>query len=88
VELRTLIDTAKAKGLTFRVDGDRIRIEAASEPDSETKALLEMLRTHRDELRSILSAPPPCWNCGATMTKTADVSGRTWWVCWECAVSA
>jgi len=87
VELRALIDTAKARGLTFRVDGDRIRIEAASEPDGDTMALLEALRSHREELRRILIAPS-CGNCGATMTMTEDIFGKSWWACWECAVSA
>ena len=87
MELRALIDTAKAKGLTFRVDGDRIRIEATTEPDGETMALLETLRTHREELRCMLIAPP-CWNCGARMTKTEDIYGTTWWACWACAKKA
>ena len=29
--------------------------------------------------------PPTCWNCGATMTRTMDISGKPWWVCWACA---
>ena len=87
MDLRALVDTAKAKGLTFRVEGNRIKVEAAIEPDRETKALIDTLRGHRNELRSILLAPP-CWNCGATMTRTTDVSGKPWWACWECAKTA
>ncbi len=32
--------------------------------------------------------PPPCWSCGATMTRTKDISGKPWWACWECAKTA
>ena len=87
MELRALIDTAIAKGLNFRVEGDRIKVEAASEPNAETKALIDSLRSHKDELKSILCGPP-CWNCGATMTRTMDISGKPWWTCWECAKTA
>jgi hypothetical protein len=87
MDIRALMDTAKTKGLTFHVDGDRIKVEAASEPDSETKALLDRLRGHRDELRRILLAPP-CWNCGAIMSPTEDIYGNSVFACWNCAKSA
>jgi hypothetical protein len=32
--------------------------------------------------------PPTCWNCGATMTRTKDISGKPWWACWACAKTA
>lgn len=86
MDIRTLVDTAKAKGLSFRVDGDRIKVEASTEPDPETKALIDTLRGHKTEVRQILLAPP-CWNCGATMTRTKDISSKPWWACWECAKS-
>ena len=87
MDIRTLVDTAKARGVVFKLDGDRIKVEARTEPDGETKALLESLRGHKDELRSVLAAPD-CWNCGATMTRTKDISGKPWWACWECAKTA
>jgi hypothetical protein len=87
MDIRDLVHSAKAKGLTFRVDGDRIKVEAPVEPDIETKALLDRLRGHRDELRRILLAPP-CWNCGAKMTRTQDIYGNSVFVCWSCAKSA
>jgi hypothetical protein len=87
MDIRTLMDTAKTKGLIFHLEGDRIKVEAPFEPDSETKALLNQLRGHRDELRRILLAPP-CWNCGATMSPTRDISGKSLFVCWSCAKSA
>jgi len=33
-------------------------------------------------------SPPDCRNCGVTMTRTKDVSGKTWWACWACAKTA
>jgi hypothetical protein len=87
VDIRALVDTARAKGLSFRVDGDRIKVEAPTEPDPETKALLDTLRTHKADVKRIL-LPPPCWNCGATMTRTKDINGTPWWACWECAKTA
>ena len=84
MDIRAIVETARTKGLTFHLEGDRIKVEAASEPDAETNALVESLRGHKDELRRILLAPP-CWNCSATMTRTRDVYGTPWWACWECA---
>ena len=28
---------------------------------------------------------PECWNCGAMMTATKNIEGRSVWVCWSCA---
>jgi hypothetical protein len=78
------VETARTKGLAFHVEGDRIKVEADREPDAQTKALIESLRDHKDELWSVLAAPD-CWNCGAMMMRTKDISGRPWWACWECA---
>jgi hypothetical protein len=81
------MDTARMKGLTFYLEGNRIKVEALIEPNSETKALIDQLRDHRDELRSILLTPA-CWNCGATMTPTRDIYGNNVFACWSCAKSA
>gem|GEM_PF-4286514 len=80
-------ETVKSKGVTFKIDGERIKAEARAEPDSETKALLETLRGQRDELRRVLNSPA-CWNCGVTMTRAKDIYGIPCWVCWECATTA
>jgi len=71
MDIRALMDSARSRGLTFHIEGDRIKVEAPVEPDNETKALLDRLRGHRDELRRVLLAPP-CWNCGATMSPTHE----------------
>src|SRR5262249_51612266 len=47
-------ESVKAKGLTFQLDGDKIKVKAPNEPDYRTKALLEELRRHREELKRIL----------------------------------
>ena len=87
MDIRNLVESVKAKGVEFKIDGDRIKVEASAEPDSETKALLETLRGERDELRRVLTSPP-CWNCGATMVRTQDIYGNLLWTCWACAKSA
>ena len=89
MDIRTLVESVKAKGIEFKIDGDRIVVEAHAEPDNETKALLETLRGQRDELRRVLTVTSPaCWNCGATMVRTQDIYGKPWWACWACAKSA
>jgi hypothetical protein len=87
VDIRTLVDSAKARGLSFNLDGDRIRVQASNEPDAETKALLEELRRHREEVRAFLEAPA-CWLCGAVTTETKNIYGKTVWACWSCARKA
>ncbi len=84
MDIRTLVDTVKARGVEFKIEGDRIKVEARAEPDNQTKALLDALRGQRDELRRVLTAPP-CWNCDAIMTLTDDIYGKKFWACWSCA---
>lgn len=84
MDARTLIETLKGRGLSLRVEGDRIKVEAPQEPDPETKALLSELRQFREEVKEVLAAPP-CWNCGAPMTETQDIYSHVWWACWVCA---
>ncbi len=88
MDIRNVIETVKARGVSLRLEGDRIKLEAPAEPDAATKALLEGLRDHRDELRVYLAAPA-CWNCGALATPVSLIDTREKiWVCWECAKSA
>lgn len=86
MDIRALMDSMRAKGLSFRVEGDRIKVAAPVEPDNETKALLATLRGHRDELKQVLLAPP-CWNCGVPMSPTHDIYGNDLFACWSCAKS-
>lgn len=84
MDARNLVETLKGRGLFLRLDGDRIKVEASHEPDPETKALVDELKRHRDEVKMILAAPP-CWNCDQPMSETPDIYGRPWWACWACA---
>lgn len=87
MDARNLIETLKGRGLSLRVEGDRIKVEAPHEPDPETKALLWELRQHREEVKLILAAPS-CWNCGAMMTQTKDIYGEEVSICVPCTRSS
>ena len=58
MDARNLIETLKARGLNLRVNGDRIRVEAPQEPDSETKALLDEVRQHKAAVIQALKEDP------------------------------
>jgi len=50
---------------------------------------LNLTPEDREEAKALAKGvPPPCWNCGATMTRTKDISGKPWWACWSCARTA
>lgn len=87
MDIRTLVATVKARGVVFKLDGDRIKVEAQAEPDHETKSILDTLRGRKEELLRVLTSPA-CAVCGATMTGTKDIYGNHWWACWACAKSA
>lgn len=55
-DIRQLIAQARARGLTFYLEGGCVKIAASQEPDVETKALLNELRRHREEVRQSLAA--------------------------------
>lgn len=85
-DVRSLIDTAQKRGLNLFVVDGRVKVQAPQDLDGETKALLEELREHREEIRSILAqAGPPCWNCGQNMTEATDIYNEPVFVCWHCA---
>ena len=37
MDIRALVDTAKARGVEFKIEGDRIKVEARTQPDNDTK---------------------------------------------------
>src|SRR5580765_4681905 len=86
MDLRTLVETVKNKGITFKIEGERIKVESQTEPDHETKSILDTLRDRKEELLRVLTSPA-CAVCGATMTRTKDIYGKPWWACWACAKS-
>ena len=87
MDARSLIETLKIRGIRISLAGNKVRIEAPQEPDSETKAIIEALRDHREEVKSILRTPA-CYECGELMTGTKDIFEKEWWACWRCARSA
>jgi len=85
-DVRSLIETANKKGLTLFLVEDKVKVKAPQELDPETQALIQELRSHKEEIRSMLAqAAPPCWNCGATMTEARDIYGEAVPACWGCA---
>jgi hypothetical protein len=85
MDIKNVIETVSARGVSFRLDGDQILVQAPTEPDDSTKALIDRLRDHRDEVRQLLIAPV-CWQCGALMTALSLIENRQQiWVCWACA---
>ena len=55
MDAKYLIETLKTRGVELRVNGDRIRVEAAQEPDSETKILLNEVRRRKEEILEALT---------------------------------
>ena len=89
MDARVLIETLQNRGLTISLAGDRVRVESPQEPDEDTKFLLQELREHREEVKSLLSrVAPPCWSCGQPMSKTKTIYGDEVMVCWWCAKRA
>jgi len=85
-DVRALIESAQTKGLRLFLADGKVKVQAPSRLDGDMKALIEELRGHREEIKALLVAPP-CWNCGAQTAETTDIYGRSWWKCWECAVT-
>ena len=59
MDARVLIETLQSRGLSVSLARDKIRVEAPQEPDKDTKALLQELREHREEVKSILAEDDP-----------------------------
>ena len=56
MDARILIETLQSRGLSISLARDMVRVEALQEPDEDTKTLLLELRTHKEEIKSILTA--------------------------------
>ncbi len=59
MDTKDLIETLKTRGVELRINGDGIQAEAPQEPDPDTKALLDEVSQHREEVKVILSAKAP-----------------------------
>lgn len=85
-QIQTLLERLRERGFSVHLGDGRVQIRGENIPDEETRVLIHELRTRREEIRALLVAPT-CWNCGALMAETTDIYGRSWWKCWECAVT-
>ena len=87
--VRSLIETAQARGLRLFLAEGKVKVQAPQNLDENTKALIEELREHREEIKFLLSQPTlPCWNCGQPMTEAKTIYGEKVMVCWWCAKRA
>ena len=59
MDAKLLIERLKTRGVELRVNGDGIQAKAPQEPDSDTRALLDEIPQHREEIKIILSANTP-----------------------------
>ena len=59
MDARVLIETLQSRGLSVSLARDKIRVEAPQEPDEDTKALLQELREHREEVKLFLNEEDP-----------------------------
>jgi len=59
MDARVLIETLPRRGLNVSLAGDKVRVEAPQEPDEDTKALLQQLIEHKEEVKSFLTEEDP-----------------------------
>jgi len=59
MDIRFLIQRLQARGLTFEVEGDRVKVEAPREPDLETKAQLNEAIQRKAEVIEALKEDDP-----------------------------
>ena len=55
MDARVLIEALQGRGLSISLAGDKVRVEGSKEPDGETKALIQEIREHKDEIKSVLA---------------------------------
>ena len=55
-DVRALIESAQVRGLRLFLDGDRVKVKAPQSLDENAKALIEELREHKEEIKSVLNA--------------------------------
>ena len=88
-DVGSLIESAKAMGLRLFLADGKVKVRAPQALDGDTKALIEKLRGHKEEIKALLSqSAPPCWNCGQPMSEARTIFGDEVWVCWSCATTA
>jgi len=58
-DIRSLIETAQARGLKIFLSGGKVKVQAPHSLDGDTKALIEELREQKEEVKSILIEEDP-----------------------------
>ncbi len=88
-DVGSLIESARAKGLRLFLAEGKVKVQAPQALDGDTKALIEKLRGHKEEIKALLSqCGIPCWNCGQPMSEAKTIYGDDVMVCWWCAKTA
>jgi len=55
-DVESLMESAKAKGLRLFLAEGKVKVQAPQRLDGGTKALIEKLREHKEEIKSVLDA--------------------------------
>ena len=58
-DVGSLIESAQARGLRLFLEGDKVKIRAPQALDGETKAIIQELRQHREEVLEALAQEDP-----------------------------
>ena len=88
-DVQSLIESAEARGLSLFLTDGKVQVRAPQALDGDTKAFIEELRQHREEIKALLSqCGIPCWNCGQPMSEAQTIYGDDVWACWSCAKTA
>ncbi len=54
-DVRTLIESANARGLTLFLADGKVQVKAPQDLDADTKAILRELREHKEEVESFMN---------------------------------
>jgi len=54
-DVRSLIESAESRGLRLFVADGKVKVRAPQALDGDTKALIEKLRGHKEEIKALLS---------------------------------
>lgn len=82
---RSWIEEAERKGLRLFMDGDRLKARAPKSIDKETQPLIEEIREHKEEVKSILAEASVEKQVTLTgqLTNVFPVGGRVIGEVWE-----
>jgi len=58
-DVRTLIESANARGLRLFLADGKVQVKAPQDLDADTKAILQELREHKEEVESFMNEEDP-----------------------------